>query len=110
MRIGFLGLELIVLFRRARRYRLISYKDPFEPYINNATKEEDFGDVRVRIFTPFDRKTGQTDFRFALVNTRQGLDQDGDLLVRRSFYENMEKDMHSATAYACRYIRRAKML
>lgn len=110
MRIQFLGLELIVLFRRARRQRLISYKDPFEPYVNHATKEEKFGDVLVRIFTPFDRKAGKTEFRFTLLNTRQGFDEDGDLLVRRSLYEDMEKDIQRATGYACRYIRRAKML
>jgi len=110
MKIRLLWFELIVVFRRARRHRLISYRDPYEPYINNASKEEKCGDVLVRIFAPFDRKTGQTDFRFSLVNTRQGFDEEGDLLVRRSFYENMEKDMLRAVVYACRYIRRAKAL
>jgi hypothetical protein len=110
MRIQFLGFELIVLFRRARPHRLVFYKDPFEPYINTSTKEERFGDVVVRIFTPFDRKTGQTVFRFTLLSARAGLDEDGDLLVRRSLYEDLEKDIPRATAYASRYVRRAKML
>jgi hypothetical protein len=110
MKLRFLGLELIIVFRRARRHRLVFFKDQMEPYVNSSTMEEQFGDVLVRIFAPFDRKTGETVFRFTLLNARQGYDEDGDLLVRRSLYDDMEKDVYSATRYACRYIRRAKQL
>lgn len=97
----FFGIELVVILRRKRPYRLIPYRDPNEPRTKEATKEKAFGKVLTRVFTPFDRETGKTLPWFSMPHIVFKDDETMTLGKRASYVHKMRKDLHKAVDWGC---------
>ena len=106
----FFGIELVVIVRRRKPYRMIPFRNPDEVRVTDASDEESFGQVLARVFLPYDRGTGKMEPRFSLPLVLE-LDDEHRIIKHRSSYTIADRrNLHDAIEYACTFIERVKRL